>query len=107
MQLAHDSLMSGHLGADRTVNKVLALFFWPGIQADVRRFCRSCDICQRTTAKGKTRKVPLAKMPVIDEPFRRVAVDLVGPLQPATDRGNRYILTLVDYATRYPESCRS
>ena len=104
MQLAHDSLMSGHLGADRTVNKVLAEFFWPGIQADVRRFCRSCDICQRTTAKGKTRKVPLAKMPVIDEPFRRVAVDLVGPLQPATDRGNRYILTLVDYATRYPEA---
>jgi transposase InsO family protein len=43
-------------------------------------------------------------MPVIDIPFRRVAVDIVGPLVPITDKGNRYILTLVDYATRYPEA---
>ena len=43
-------------------------------------------------------------MPLIDEPFRRVAVDLIGPLHPPTDKGNRYILTLVYYATRYPEA---
>jgi len=33
-----------------------------------------------------------------------VAVDLVGPIAPMTERGNRYILTMVDYATRYPEA---
>jgi len=33
-----------------------------------------------------------------------VAVDLVGPIFPATDRGNRYLLTLVDYASCYPEA---
>jgi len=43
-------------------------------------------------------------MPIIETPFDRVAVDLVGPIHPATDRGNRYILTMVDYATRYPEA---
>jgi hypothetical protein len=43
-------------------------------------------------------------MPLIDIPFQRVAIDLVGPIAPVTDRGNRYILTLVDYATRYPEA---
>ena len=43
-------------------------------------------------------------MPLIDEPFRRVAVDIIGPLSPITERGNRYILTLVDYYTRYPEA---
>ena len=42
-------------------------------------------------------------MPFIDVPFQRVAVDLIGPIDPVTDRGNRYILTLVDYATLYPE----
>ncbi|KAK7474090.1 hypothetical protein BaRGS_00034696 [Batillaria attramentaria] len=41
-------------------------------------------------------------MPLIDEPFRRIAVDLVGPLV-LPDRKNRYILCVVDYATRYPE----
>ena len=43
-------------------------------------------------------------MPRIGVPFRRVAMDLVGPLEPRTHRKNRYILTLVDYATRYPEA---
>ena len=43
-------------------------------------------------------------MPLIDTPFRRVAVDIVGPIHPITEQGNRYILTIVDYATRYPEA---
>jgi len=43
-------------------------------------------------------------MPLIEVPFKRVAVDLVGTIAPVTDRGNRYILTMVDYATRYPEA---
>jgi len=29
---------------------------------------------------------------LIDRPFKRVAVDLIGPIAPFTDRGNRYIL---------------
>ena len=31
-------------------------------------------------------------------------MDLVGLITPASERGHRYILTLVDYATRYPEA---
>ena len=92
------------MGTRITVLRVLSEFYWPGVQADTRCFCQSCDICQRTTSKGKTVRVPLQKMPLIDEPFQRVAVDLVGPIQLATTKGNRYILTLVDYATRFPEA---
>ena len=43
-------------------------------------------------------------MPIIETPFHRVAVDLIGPMVPKSDKGNRYILTLVDYATRFPEA---
>ena len=39
----------------------------------------------------------------MEEPFQRVAVDIVGPLR-RTKKGNRYILTLMDFATRYPEA---
>ena len=104
LKLAHDSTMSGHLGIKKTTDRVLANFYWPGVQGDIRRYCVSCDICQRTVPKGRVSKVPLGRMPLIDTPFRRVAVDLVGPIYPSTDPGNRYILTLVDYATRYPEA---
>ena len=43
-------------------------------------------------------------MPLMDFPFKRVAVDLIGPIVPASDKGHQYVLTLVDYATRYPEA---
>ena len=43
-------------------------------------------------------------MPLIDQPFKRVAIDLAVPIAPASDKRHRYILTLVDYATRFPEA---
>ena len=42
------------------------------------------------------RKVPLGDMPVIEEPFHRVAIDLIGPIIPVSERGNRYILTVAE-----------
>ena len=104
MKLAHEGIMGGHQGVRKVTEMVLANFYWPGVQADITRYCRSCDICQRTVCKGRIPKVPLGKMPVIGIPFLRVAVDLVGPIKPVTANKNRYILTIVDYATRYPEA---
>lgn len=46
----------------------------------------------------------MSVMPIIDVPFKRVAIDLVGPIEPRTKNGNRYILSFVDFATRYPEA---
>ena len=76
----------------------------PGVCGDVARFCKSCDICQRTIQKGRVTKVPSGKMPLIDTPFKRVAVDIVGPTEPRSVKKSRYILTMIDYATRYPEA---
>ena len=104
LKLAHETVLSGHFSSKKTVSRILTDFWWPGCQADCSRFCKSCDICQRTIPKGKVPKAPLGKMPMMDIPFQRIAVDLVGPIDPPTDRKNRYILTIVDYATRYPEA---
>ena len=51
MKLAHDSIMSGHQGVKKTTERVTVHFFWPGVHGDVTRYCRSCDICQRTVSK--------------------------------------------------------
>ena len=104
MTVAHSSIPGGHLGVKKTTDKITSNFYWPGIHSDITRFCQSCDICQRTVAKRNVSKVPIEKMPLIDTPFKRVAVDLVGPIYPPSESGHRYILTLVDYATRYPDA---
>ena len=104
MELAHGSIMGGHMGIKKTTDKIQSAFYWPGIQGDVTRYCKSCDVCQKTANKGSVPKVPLEKMPLIDKPFKRVAIDLVGPIVPPSEDGHRYILTFVDFATRYPEA---
>ena len=104
MAIGHDSKMAGHLGIAKTSDRIKANFFWPGMTEDVRRYCKSCDVCQRTIHKGSLAPAPLGKMPLIDVPFKRVAIDLIGPINPKSSSGFRYILTLVDYATRYPEA---
>ena len=65
-------------------------------------FCRQCSTCQKTS-HSRVCRAPLQPLPVISEPFSRIAMDIVGPL-PRSYRGNRYILVVCDYATRYPEA---
>ncbi|RUS91501.1 hypothetical protein EGW08_000722 [Elysia chlorotica] len=104
MNLAYDSIFGAHLGITKTLSRIQAILYWPNMGGDVTRFCKSCDICQRTISKSRVQKVPLQNMPLIDVPFKRVAVDLIGPISPPSESGHPYILTLVDYATRYPEA---
>ena len=104
MKIAHESLLQGHLGVNNTLRKIQSQFYWPGIADCVSRYCKSCDLCQKTIDKGRVKKVPLGRMPQIGVPFERIAIDLVGPLSPPSERGHRYILTVVDYATRYLEA---
>ena len=104
LNLAHDSIFSGHFSHRKTEDKVFRMFYWPGAGSDIVCHCRSCVVCQKVSPKGKVSKVPMKQIPVISEPFSRVAIDLVGPIIPASDRGHRYVLTLIDYATRFPEA---
>ena len=103
LQIAHDVPLGGHLGNRKTRNRLLQNFFWPGIFIDVAHFCRTCTVCQKTSKKGRVFKAPLIPIPPVDEPFARIAMDIVGPLM-RSEKGNRFILVVCDYGTKYPEA---
>jgi hypothetical protein len=104
MLLAHENILAGHMGVKKTYEKISAHFFWPGIGRSVKEWCQTCDQCQRTTPKGRNKKVELGRMPIIDVPFKRVSIDIIGKITPCSESKNQYILTLIDFATRYPEA---
>ena len=104
MEVAHDSIMSGHLGTKKTQDRVTSNFYWPGVLTDVQRHCASCDECQRSVSKGSVGRAPLGKLPLIGTPYSTICVDLIGPITPASDRGHRYILTVIDMCTRFPDA---
>ena len=104
LKLSHDLPVSGHFSHRKTLMKVRENFYWPNMTIDVYRYCRSCDRCQKNVAKGRVKAAPLVKMSIFTVPFERVAVDIVGPLKPVSSEGHQYILTLIDYATSFPEA---
>ena len=53
MQLAHESILTGHLSVTSSVHKVLSEYYWPGIYRDVKRFVQSCEVCKSVLHKGK------------------------------------------------------
>ena len=92
----------GHLGRKKTFNCIALRFYWPTMYKEVANFCRSCETCQRFR-RHKTCRVPLVPLPIVEESFARIAMDIVGPLS-LSRLGNRYVLVICDYGTKYPEA---
>lgn len=104
LRLAHESLLSGHLGITKTYNRVARYFFWPGLKNSVTKFCKSCHVCQIASKPNqKISPAPLCPIPVMNEPFDRLIIDCVGPL-PKAKTGHQYILTMMCAATRFVEA---
>ena len=103
MALAHEHPLPGHLGPKKTRDRILANFLWSGMDKDIRAFCHSCDLCQRADRRENKTKYPLVTVPVADSALKKIAVDFLGPLV-ASESGNRYIMVICDYCTRYPEA---
>ena len=103
LQIAHDVPAAGHMGINKTRSRILNRFYWPGVFKDVADHCRECEVCQRSPGRRDRIRAEMIPMPLIEKPFQKIAMDIVGPL-PRSRSGNRYILTVCDYATRYPEA---
>ena len=104
IEYAHSSLLGAHLGIGKTINRVTSEFWWSGVNDQVKRYCWSCDTCQKSAKKGRgVTKAPMQSLPIVGKPFDMIYVDIVGPLN-VTESNNRFILTVVDMATKFPEA---
>lgn len=96
----HD--LSGHWGVPRTENAVQQRFWWVHWRRDVRRYVAACDTCNRQKGPHPRPHSRLQRY-AAGSPLQRVAMDILGPLPP-TPRGNKYLLVVVDYFTKWPEA---
>jgi hypothetical protein len=102
--ICHDIPASGHLGIRKSLDRLLRHFWWNSIQADVREYVRTCHQCQCVGKGAKNVIAPLYSMPIVSEPWSVCAIDIVGPLNICDGTGNRFILTVLDLCTHYPEA---
>ncbi|GFU66226.1 retrovirus-related Pol polyprotein from transposon 412 [Trichonephila clavipes] len=97
----HGSPTGGHFGVMKTLHRVRERFFWGKVRADVEQWCKSCDACSarkgpKIRSRGKLHRYN------VGAPFERIAFDILGPL-PRTASGNKYLLVVIDYFTKWPE----
>ena len=103
LYLGHHNPLSGHRNATKTQERIQRYFVWPQCNEEIKRYVQSCSTCQ-ITQPANARKAPMGITKLSTEPFSQVSIDIVGPINPASISGKRFILTYVDCATRYADA---
>ena len=42
----HNGMMGGHVGVEKTVERIQKDWYWPGMHEAVDRWCATCDLCK-------------------------------------------------------------
>ncbi|KAL5509176.1 hypothetical protein EMCRGX_G004493 [Ephydatia muelleri] len=92
--------LAGHLGIKR---KIRERFTWKGLNTEVIQLVKSCEVCQRNSAKLAVGSTGLHPIPVVTT-WHHVSIDFVGPISPISTSGNRYILTSSDQFSKWVEA---
>ena len=101
LELYHDSPVGGHLGTEKTYQRLKEKYFWVGLYKDTKTYCSSCDVCQKVKPL-RTIHSPTSHTVYIGYPWQRVALDHIGPFE--INNKKFYIETYIDYFTHWPEA---
>ena len=96
---AHDSLIAGHLGFDKTYDNVRRSIYWPRIARDTRQYVATCEACQRNKHSNQRPAGLLQSLPIPEQRWSTVTMDFIVHL-PKTPRGFDAITVFVDKLTK-------
>ena len=98
----HSHTTVSHRGATKTLHALRTRYYWPGQTSQVKRWVGMCHDCGAKNVCGRKRQSPLRQY-LVGAPMERLAIDILGPL-PQTPRGNRFVLVVTDYFSKWTES---
>lgn len=101
LQQLHDGYFGGHLGIEKTTDKIQKSYFWPNMLKEIKNYVLTCEICNCKKLRKERR--PLMEMPMPRYPMDIVGIDTCGPY-PISSLGNQYVCTIVDHFSGWPEA---
>ena len=96
MQETHDSALAGHPGRDMLKSLLSRRFYWPGLDADARRFVRNCDVCGRSNIWREKRRGLLKPLPIPERIWSELSIDFVTDLPPTKSNGSTNLMVVTD-----------
>ena len=103
LAMCHDNPWACHPTADQMYKMLSLRYYWPHMRAACMSCQQSCDTCQRTGYPPKRHAGGRQFIPT-SSPFACCAIDVVGPIgnkDAVTAKGNRCIVTIIDWFTRW------
>ena len=94
----HGSPASAHFSAERVWEQARQVYYWPSMFKDIRNWCEQCRACQTRRSPVPSHRAPMGGS-CVTRPLERVAADIVE--LPLTTKGNRYVLVVEDYFTKF------
>ena len=95
----HDKLCQW--GVTKTYHIIKWQYCWNGMNKDICKYIINCTFCKRE--KGKMQMYPLQMMDIPDQPFNKIAIDLITDPN-VTMSGNHHILTNINHLTSWLEA---
>uniref|UniRef100_A0A5S6Q2I3 RNA-directed DNA polymerase n=2 Tax=Trichuris muris TaxID=70415 RepID=A0A5S6Q2I3_TRIMR len=99
---AHQQLTAGHLGIEKTIERIRERFYWPGYRSDTKKYVASCYECNTRNEPVEKGRAPLQPV-VATRRWEKLAIDILGPLV-VSETGNRYILVAIDCFSKFAEA---
>ena len=99
---SHGGGVIGHLGWTRTIRRLQEWWYWPEFRREVTYWVATCPRCLERKLPPHPHRSKMGHIP-IGLPLERMGIDVMGPL-PATARGNKYVVVMVDYFTKWAEA---
>ncbi|GJE95785.1 hypothetical protein PsYK624_119730 [Phanerochaete sordida] len=90
---------SAHAGPERLWKKASDIFYWPRMRKDLKRFCATCDVCQKAKPRNFSRFGRLLPNAIASRPFESISMDLIVGLP--MSEGFNAIWVVVDRLTKY------
>ena len=97
----HTSKLGGHFNHEKTLTRLRQRYMWYRMASDYKNYALACDSCGRSKKPNRKPKANLCRYHA-GSPLERVHIDILGPFV-RSDRGNQYILMIVDQFTKWVE----
>ena len=101
LAICHSRGLGGHMGRDRTWQRVRNSFYWKDMKKDVEGFVKECEACACNKHSTHPNVAPLQETDLPSGPLKHIQFDYAGPFQAAQTHPFRYVLQVQDILSRY------
>ena len=94
--------LSSHRGRESTYQKLSERFFWHGMVADVKRYIKACEKCQKQDKIFSRISAELHSIPITPNVMHQVGVDICN--LPEVNGMKHDLIVLIDYFSKWSEA---